>query len=86
MEKTLCTAQLDGITHESEEFVAVLAKEDGDASIVYNADVLTLAIASRLISNALVDSINQLTAEEKDDFGPTILAILGDSSSTEEGE
>lgn len=61
----LCTVAMDGETYSSEEFVTILAKDTGDASIFYNTDALTLGMSMKMVTRAFVESMQQLSEEER---------------------
>lgn len=61
-----CVVVMDGKEQASDDFVAVLSREDGNASILYNTDALTLGMAMKMIARAFVDSMKQLTEEERE--------------------
>lgn len=73
---SLCKVELDGDTFQAAEFVAVLSKENGDLSIAYNADALTLGKAASLILNAFVDCLRECSAETVEEIAD-ILGING---------
>lgn len=60
-----CTVIMDGEAHMSEDFVAIMSKENGDASIFYNTDALTLGMAMKMVARAFVESMSQLSDEER---------------------
>lgn len=64
-EKLCCTIEMDGKVNSSEDFVAVLGRENGDASLFYNTDALTLGMAIRLLSAAYLEALEQLSEEER---------------------
>ena len=64
--KTMCTVEMDGTTIKSEDFVAVLTKEDGTPTITYNTDALTLGMAFRLLAVSYVECLNKCTPEERE--------------------
>ena len=70
-----CTVRMDGNLHESRDFVAVLSRENGDASIFYNTDALTLGMAVKMIAVEYVRCISNCTPEEQQ----AIENILGDA-------
>jgi len=69
-----CTVRMDGKLYESRDFVAVLSKEDGDASILYNTDAMTLGMAIKLVSREYIRCINECTPLEQSE----IESILGE--------
>lgn len=73
--ETKCTVVLDGVPQESTDFVAVLSKDNGDASIYFNTDVLTLGMAIKLIAKEFTRCLQECTEEERTEIG----AILGDA-------
>lgn len=70
-----CTVRMDGQVHSSDDFVAILSKESGDASIFYNTDALTLGMAMKMIAKQFVECVNQCTPQEQKE----IESILGDA-------
>lgn len=64
-EKILCTVEMDGKVTKSDDFVAILSKENGDASIFYNTDALTLGMAMKMVARAFVECMDQCSAEER---------------------
>lgn len=62
---TVCTVLMDGKETSSDDFVAILSRESGDASIFYNTDALTLGMAMKMVARAFVDSMQQLPEDEK---------------------
>ena len=78
MIKTLpdnCIIRMDGQLHESQDFVAVISRSNGDASIFYNTDALTLGMAMKMVAKEFVTCISQCTLAEQQE----IQAILGDA-------
>ena len=71
----LCTVYMDGNEHTSEDFVCVMARENGDASLFYNTDALTLGMAMKMVAKAFVDAMHQLSDEERQ----SIQEVLGDA-------
>lgn len=70
-----CTVRMDGQLYESKDFVAVLGRENGDTSIFYFTDALTLGMALKLISREFVMCINECTEEDRKE----IEEILGEA-------
>ena len=73
-----CTVVMDGETTRSDDFVAIMAKENGDTGIFYNTDVLTLGIAIRMVTSAFVNAMNQLPEEERKDIQEILGGALGE--------
>lgn len=74
-----CIVRMDGVLHESKDFVAFLAKEDGDLSLYYSTDTLTIGMAMKLIVSAYVRCLRECTFEERRE----IVEILGEAYSLE---
>lgn len=70
-----CTVVMDGKEYTSDDFVAILSKENGDASIFYNTDALTLGMAMKMVAKSFVDAAMQLSEEER----ASIQEILGEA-------
>lgn len=75
-----CTIVMDGEARTSDDFVTILAKENGDASIFYNTDALTLGMAMKMVAKCFVDAMGQLSEEER----TMVQKVLGGSSAQEE--
>lgn len=71
----VCTVEMDGQVHKSDDFVCVMARENGDASIFYNTDALTMGMAMKMVARAFVETMGQLNEEER----KMVSDILGDS-------
>ena len=68
-----CIVRMDGALYESDDFVAILSKKDGDTSIFYSTDALTLGIAFKLVAKEFVKCVEQCSPSEQQE----IEAILG---------
>lgn len=73
--KIMCTVIMDGNTTQSDDFVAILSKENGDAAIFYNTDALTLGMAVKMVARAFVECMHNCTEEERAE----ITDILGEA-------
>lgn len=69
-----CTVRMDGALYESDDFVAILSKKNGDTSIFYNTDALTLGMAFKLVAKEFVKCVEQCSPSEQQE----IEAILCD--------
>lgn len=76
-----CTVVMDGEARTSDDFVTILAKENGDASIFYNTDALTLGMAMKMVARCFVEAMGQLTEEER----TSVQEVLGGDFAQEEG-
>ena len=70
-----CSVTMDGKSYISRDFVAILAKENGDTAIFYNTDALTLGLAMKLVAKEFVTCVSNCTPSEQQE----IEAILGDA-------
>ena len=68
-----CIVRMDGALYDSDDFVAILSKKDGDTSIFYSTDALTLGIAFKLVAKEFVKCVEQCSPSEQQE----IEAILG---------
>ncbi|MFA7206791.1 MAG: hypothetical protein WC102_10735 [Saccharofermentanales bacterium] len=75
MNKDICTVKMDDEVKQSNDFVAILAHENGDASLYYCTDALTLGMAMKMVAKAFITEMNKLSEEERSQ----IEAILGDA-------
>ena len=75
MNKDICTVKMDNEVKQSNDFVAVLAHENGDASLFYQTDALTLGMAMKMVARAFITEMNELSEEERSQ----IEVILGDA-------
>lgn len=73
--KISCTVEMDGKSTTSDDFVAILSKENGDASIFYNTDALTLGMAMKMVARAFVECMNKCTEQERSE----ITDVLGEA-------
>ena len=71
--KITCIVEMDGKTTTSDDFVAILSKENGDASIFYNTDALTLGMAMKMVARAFVECMDKCPEKEREE----ITEILG---------
>jgi len=62
----ICTVRLEDELIQSDDFVAILAKEDGDVTIYYNTDALTLGIAFKLALHEFITCLNKCSKEERE--------------------
>lgn len=60
-----CTVNMDGVDYTSDDFVCILSRDNGDASIFYNTDALTLGMAMKMVARSFVEAMKQLTEEER---------------------
>lgn len=70
-----CTVEMDGETRQSNDFVCVMSGDNGDASLFYYTDALSLGMSMKLIAKAFVETLQQLTEEERQ----SINEVLGDA-------
>lgn len=75
MNKDTCTVKMDEEVKQSNDFVAIMAHENGDASLYYCTDALTLGMAMKMVAKAFITEMNKLSEEERSQ----IEAILGDA-------
>lgn len=65
MQQTMCAVTIDGQFMSSDDFVAVLSKSNGSATLLFQTDALTLGIAISLITKAFKKSLAQCPEEEQ---------------------
>lgn len=70
-----CTVRMDGELTESQDFVAILSRPNGDASVYYNTDALTLGMAMKMVAKEFVKCVSECTLQEQQE----IESILGDA-------
>lgn len=61
----ICSVRLEDELAQSDDFVAILAKENGDVMIYYNTDALTLGIAFKLILHEFITCLHKCSEEEQ---------------------
>ena len=84
-EKITCTVEMDGKTTTSDDFVAILSKENGDASIFYNTDALTLGIAMKMVARAFVECMDKCPEKEREEITEILgAAFVADKPAEEE--
>lgn len=70
-----CEVTMDGVGHVSDDFICILNKENGDASIFFNTDALSMGMAMKMVSKSFVEMMYQLSEEERRE----ISEVLGDA-------
>lgn len=84
-EKITCTVDMDGKTTTSDDFVAILSKENGDASIFYNTDALTLGMAMKMVARAFVECMDKCPEKEREEITEILgAAFVADKPAEEE--
>lgn len=83
--KIMCAVTMDGKTTESDDFVAILSKENGDASILYNTDALTLGMAMKMVARAFVECMNDCSEDERHEITEVLgAAFIADAEKEEQ--
>lgn len=83
--KISCTVEMDGKTTTSDDFVAILSKENGDASIFYNTDALTLGMAMKMVARAFVECMDKCPEKERGEITEILgAAFVADKPAEEE--
>ena len=83
--KISCTVEMDGKTTTSDDFVAILSKENGDASIFYNTDALTLGMAMKMVARAFVECMDKCPGKEREEITEILgAAFVADKPAEEE--
>ena len=83
--KISCTVEMDGKTTVSDDFVAILSKENGDASIFYNTDALTLGMAMKMVARAFVECMDECSEQERTEITEVLgTAFVADKPTEEE--
>ena len=75
MKQASCTVAMDDEVSYSTDFIAILHKSNGDASIVYNTDALSLGMAVKMIARQYIEALNNCSEEERAE----IESILGEA-------
>lgn len=84
--KIFCTVEMDGKTTTSDDFVAILSRENGDASIFYNTDALTLGMAVKMVARAFVECMDECTEQERAEITEVLGAAFVADKPIEEGQ
>lgn len=61
----MCSVSMNGESLDSSDFVAVLREVDGNHTIFYNTDAVTLGIAAKLTTDAFFKELNKLPVEQR---------------------
>lgn len=64
MSKDVCTVKEQKVVYASDEYVTILGRKDGSATLHYHADAMTLGIAYKLISTAFKQSLEELPLKD----------------------
>lgn len=75
MKQVCCTVAMDGDVKQSTDFIAILHKSNGDASIMYNTDTLSIGMAVKMLAKVYVDALSKCSDDERRE----IEAILGEA-------
>ena len=84
--KISCTVKMDGKSTISDDFVAILSKENGDASIFYNTYALTLGVAMKMVARAFVECMNECSEQERTEITDVLGAAFVADKPVEEGQ
>jgi dimeric dUTPase (all-alpha-NTP-PPase superfamily) len=71
-DQVYCTVGMDGETYTGEDFIAIITKADGDHSMFYNTDPVTIGIAIKM----LTERFDALMQEYSDDDRRAICEVL----------
>ena len=83
--KISCTVEMEGTSTTSDDFVAILSKENGDASIFYNTDALTLGMAMKMVARAFVECMDKCPEKEREEITEILgAAFVADKPAEEE--
>ena len=75
MNQAYCTVTMDDEVCFSSDFIAVLHKRNGDASILYNTDALSLGMAVKIIAKQYIEELSKCSDEDRAE----IEEILGEA-------
>ena len=75
MKQVCCTVAMDGDVKQSTDFIAILHKSNGDASIMYNTDTLSIGMAVKMLAKVYVDALSKCSDDERRE----IEAIIGEA-------
>lgn len=62
----ICTVRLEDELVQSDDFIALLAKEDGGVTIYYNTDALTLGLAFKIVLCEFISCLHKCSEEEQE--------------------
>jgi hypothetical protein len=77
---TMCMVSMDGKPVASDDFVAVLTKSNGDATLLFQTDALTLGLALQLITKAFTEALAKCSVDERKEINDILCGNI------EEGE
>lgn len=83
-----CEVTMDNVCYVSDDFVAVLSKNNGDAGIFLSTDALTLGMALKMVARSFVECMASCTKEEQAEISEILgSAFIGitDEEPTQEG-
>jgi len=73
-EQPLCSVMMDGTVQVSDDFIVILANEEGNVSIFYNTDAMTMGMAVKMTSHEYIKLLKELRKEDQSE----IVGVLGD--------
>ena len=60
-----CVVDMDGETHRSTDFVAVMTDSDGEVTMYYNTDVITLGQTIQMLASRFEELMNELPEDTR---------------------
>lgn len=72
MKQVYCAVAMDGDVKQSTDFIAILHKSNGDASIMYNTDTLSIGMAVKMLAKVYVDSLSKCSDDERREIEATL--------------
>lgn len=65
MNQAYCTVTMDGEVNHSSDFIAILHKNNGDASILYNTDALSIGMAVKMLARQYIEELGKCSEEDR---------------------
>lgn len=85
LNQAYCTVTMDGEVSYSSDFIAIVHKHNGDATILYNTDALSLGMAVKMLAREYIKALNGCSDVEREEIEQQLgEALAFDKEATDE--
>lgn len=68
LNQAYCTVTMDGEVNYSSDFIAIVHKHNGDTTILYNTDALSLGMAVKMLAREYIKALNGCPDVEREEI------------------
>jgi hypothetical protein len=83
---TMCVVTMDGKPIASDDFVAVLSRANGDATLLFQTDALTLGLSLQLITKAFTEALGRCSESERKDINDILCGNIEPEGEMDNGQ